>query len=171
MRLHDALGDGEPKSGSLPAVGVRRIGLDEFLENKRQGLRRNAGAIVGDAQHDLLRDDRRIDHHARFRRRMRDRIADHITDRLLDQRGVGAHQRQIGRQSDLDSLPRAAPPGGIDDAIDDFAQIDPVAPQFQCARIDACDGEQIAHHLVEPLGLLLDLQQHVLLGCGASLSP
>ena len=65
----------------------------------------NAGPVVGDAQRDAVRRRRRASTTTRVSgRRMHDRIADDIADRLLDQRGVGAHQRQIGGQVDLDAL-------------------------------------------------------------------
>ena len=44
-----------------------------------------------------------------------------------------------------------------DDALDDFAQIDPVPPQFERSGVDPGDGEKIADHLVESLGFGLDV--------------
>jgi hypothetical protein len=71
---------------------------------------------------------------------MRDHVADHVADRLLDQFGGGPHQRQIGRLRHFDLMRRAAPPRCACHPVDDLAQIDPVAPQFQC------DSRQIESH-------------------------
>ena len=62
---------------------------------------------------------------------MDNRISDHVADRLLDQSGVCAQQGQVGGQSDVDLLTRAAPPDRTGNAIDNFAQVDPIAPQLQ----------------------------------------
>ena len=110
MRLHDALGDGKAETGALAAVRARclhRVAFDELVEDVRQSVRRNAGTVVGHAQRDGIRRVAGIDHDARLGRRVDDRIGDDVADRLLDQGGVGAHQRQIGRQLDLDALLRA----------------------------------------------------------------
>jgi hypothetical protein len=40
MRLHNPFGDGEPKTGPVSAVSLRRIGFDEFVEDLR-GQRRD----------------------------------------------------------------------------------------------------------------------------------
>ena len=42
-----------------------------------------------------------------------------------------------------------------------LAQVDPVTPHFQRTRIDACHGQQIAHHVVEALRLVFDAAQQL----------
>ena len=61
VRLHKAPSDCEPEAGPLPAIGLRRIGLDEFVEYLRQRLRWNAWPVVGYPQRDLPRANQRID--------------------------------------------------------------------------------------------------------------
>ena len=60
---------------------------------------------------------------------------------------------------------RAAPPRRTDDAVDDLAQIDPVAMQFQGTGVNSRDGQQVTHHFIKTLGLGLDLAKQILLCC------
>ena len=135
--------------------------FDEFFENMRQVIRWDAGPVVGDVQRDAARHDTGAQQNACFRRCVHDRIGNHIADGLFGQSGICPHQRKIGRQIDLDVLPRAMPPRRADHAFGHFPQVDPVAAQFQCAGINAGDRQKIAHHFVEVFGFLLDLTEQI----------
>ena len=133
MGLHYALCDGQPQTTALPAISLCRISLDEFIEYLWQRLRWDAWPIVGNGQRYFMGADQRIDDDPRRSRSMNGCIANHIAYDLLNQGCVGFHHWQIGRQSYLDMLFCPAPPSRAGDTIDDFAQIDPVLPQFQGA--------------------------------------
>ena len=74
-----------------------------------------------------------------------------IDECLLNQDRIGARP-SAGRREVTRRLLGAAPPGSVDDALDDFTQIDPVAPQLERAGVDPGNRQEIAHHLVETLG-------------------
>ena len=96
-------------------------------------------------------------------RRMNNRICNDIADRLFSQGGIRLHQRKVGGQADFDGLLCAMPPRGADHAFGHLPQVEPVAPQFQRAGIDAGNRQKIADHFIEILGLLLDLAEQVFL--------
>ncbi len=100
----------------------------------------------------------------RFRSRMGHGIADHIAECLLDELGVRPYQRQLIGQTHFDDLHGTPAAGGAGGPLRQLAQVGPVAPHFQRAGIDARHGEKIAHHIVEALGLVLDLIQQLLAG-------
>src|SRR5580704_6288404 len=159
MRLHDALGDRKPKAGALSAIGAALetdITADEFLEDMRQNVWRNARAVVGDPdQHALLFNDR-IHNHPRIAWGVRHRVADDISENLFDQRGIRTNQWQIGGKIDIKSLGRTPAPRRTDHAFHDLTQVDPIPPQFKRTRVDPRNGKQIAHHAVEILDFTLD---------------
>src|SRR6185312_8336589 len=64
---------------------------------------------------------------------------------------------------DFDPLLRAVASRGADHALAYFPQVDPVATQFECPRVDPRDREQIADHLIKVLRLFLDLPKEVFL--------
>jgi hypothetical protein len=90
-------------------------------------------------------------------------IGNNISNGLFGQRGISSHQRKIGRQVDLDTLPRSVPTCGTDHALGHLSQIDPIATQFQCACVDPGDRQKIAHHFIEVFGFLLDLGEQIFL--------
>ena len=73
--------------------------MDELLEHVRQHLRRDARAVIGDAERRRLARDLGIDDDVRLRRRVRNGIGDDVAERLLDELGIGPDQRQLGGQS------------------------------------------------------------------------
>ena len=58
-----------------------------------------------------------------------------------------------------------------DDALDDFAQINPVPPQLKRAGIDPGNRQEIAYHLVETLGFGLDVPEKTELELVVELVP
>ena len=164
VRVHDALGDCEPKAGAFAAVGEPRIAAaHEFLEDVRQHVLGDAGPVIGYAHDHGLPRGLAVDEDARSPLAYGDGVADNIAERLLDQPCIGFDQRQLRRQPHLDLLRSTAPARRVCDPLGKLAQIDPVAVQLQRAGIDARHGEQIAHHVVEVFRLGLDLAQQVLL--------
>lgn len=94
MSFHDAFGDGKTKPGALPAVGLGILRLDELVEDAREGVRRDAGAIVDDVDRDLIGCDTRGHHNMRLRRRVRDRIGSDAELRgAISRKNKGAPRR------------------------------------------------------------------------------
>ena len=95
MSLHDALGDGKTKPGTLTSLGLGiSLRFDELIEDAREGVGRDAGAIVDDVDRDLIGCDTRGHHNMRLRRRVRDRIGSDAELRgAISRKNKGAPRR------------------------------------------------------------------------------
>src|SRR5262249_15730201 len=124
MRLHDALGDGEPETGALTAIrtGSARVGTsDKLLEYVRHVICRDTGAIVAHAQLNSRWCDIGVQLNLSLWWGVQDCITNDIANRLLSQRRVGAHERKIGWQTNLDVLLGAMAPCGAHHPVHDLA--------------------------------------------------
>ena len=173
MRLHDALGDGETEARCLRRR--RRLTSSRFARTNFSKMRgRTSAGMPGPSSVTRNAIAFGVDRRRRSQRAFPAAyatIALPITLPIACSTSV-ASARTSGRsagKSTSSGLCCAAPARGADHAFDDLAQIDPVAPQFQRAGIDPRDGQQIAHHVVEPFGLVLDLAEQVLLRRGVEL--
>src|SRR5205823_3406748 len=122
---------------------------------------RNARTIVGNPNRYRLRVQYRVDPHPRFLRGMPQGVVEDIAQRLFDQGWVGTNHRQTGGKGHFYLLRGAASARSSDDPLDHLAEIHPVAAQFEAPRIDPGNRKQIADHLIETFGLMLDLIEKI----------
>mgnify|MGYP003694416743 CR=1 FL=1 len=105
----------------------------------------------------------------RFERRVHNCVGNNISNGLFGQGGISSHQRKIGRQVDLDTLPRSVPTLRHSTTRSATSlQIDPIATQFQCACVDSGDRQKIAHHFIEVFSFLLDLAEQIFFAVSSS---
>ena len=91
-----AADDIEAETGSLP----HGLGGEEGIEDARENLRRNAGAVVDDAHDDALTVAACIDLNAAAILNRIERVVDEVSPNLIELACESAHQRQAGFQLD-----------------------------------------------------------------------
>src|SRR6185437_1892179 len=145
MQLDQPLG--ERQSDSEPAVGtlVRPVELCEWLEDVLQHFRRNAHAVVANA-HDRLtifRAQPDLDLSSRWR--VFDRVVKDVRDDLSESDAISAdvYGDVRRREGDLVSCRLRGLPMGIDDALQEFRELDRLRLQADTAARDARHVEKI----------------------------
>ena len=104
------------------------------------------------------------DPHRRPGRRELDRVLDQVGEHPLELRRVGAHERQVGRQRELDRVVAAGVGGRRGD---DVVQVAPVGLRRHRAGLDPRQVEQVVDQLGQSRALGLDhLDQLGALGLG-----
>src|SRR3954470_8089292 len=125
----------------------------ERLEDLRLLGRGDTVAVVDDA-----------DRHAAIRTESADldwlvgrgelrRVVDQVGEDALELRGVGAYQRKLGGDVDLDREVAALPAYKLGGPGDRVVQVTPVRMRVDGARFDPREVEQVADHPLQAIGL------------------
>ena len=127
----------------------------------RQNLGRDARPVVGDDEHDGGRLRPRLEPDARRGAAIAHRVADEVCQHLVEEDRVRRREGQPRLDRDLEGLRRAAALRRRHGAVEQLADVDPVAVDLERAGLDPGHGEEVAHHAVEILGFVLDLAEEV----------
>ena len=85
-----------------------------------------------------------------------DRVVEQVDENLLDEQGIERHQRQVGRQVDVDTALAQVLLDARQRAPDDLLQGVPVLADADAAGLEARHLEEVVHEPVQAIGLLLD---------------
>ncbi len=158
MELDQVLGDRQAEAEATARPLQRLLALDEALEDVRRELRRDADALVVDAQDGAVAVAAELDRDpllgARELGRVGDQVADHLGQphRIAVDPDRGARALHLGRPAAL-AQHRL---GELERARDHVAQVDAPAAQPDLSRRDARDVEQVVDHAREVRDLALD---------------
>src|SRR5436190_5054542 len=152
--LDKAAADRQPESGP-GAAAVLRLDAVEFIEDAFEVARRNAGALIADLDYDgfILAPRSYLD--AAFSRRVFGGVVEQIEQHLLEQYGVEPEHRQIVGDVQLHVMAPEHAAGPPQRRAEDFADVEEVELEVDCAGFEAGHVEQIADEAVETLGLIL----------------
>ena len=162
MGFHNPLGDRQAEARSLTTIGLLVLPSYELFEHMWKHSWRNAWPVVGYGQSQAESELATASISIRVSGwRMRDGIADDVVQRLFDKCRVRANQRETFRNPRCEVLDRSMSLRTTDNASDNVAQINPVQSKFQRSGINPGDCEEIAHHVIEALRLILDLFEKI----------
>ncbi|ARX88241.1 hypothetical protein SMD44_07728 [Streptomyces alboflavus] len=150
-------GDGESEAAALGA-GARGVRLVEAVEDVRQHLVGDAGAVVGDVDHQGLRCGGRPDGDGSGA--VAQGVADQVGEDDVDAPRVDPDARILLRKLG-DHLVRLAPAAQLKRLVDDGAEAHVVQAQLGGARVEAGDLHQVLDHGGQLAGLVADEQDRV----------
>ena len=155
VALEDAGGDGEAEAGAMGVCGVVLRDAEEGREEVGQGFRRDAWAGVVDAE-GSLRGAGEGEGYGGDRRGVLESVADDIFDGAAEQ-GFVTRDDAGGRngEGDRDTAGPAFVVGGVEEVFEERDEIDRIPGERLLLQIEACELEDLADHLIQPIEVLL----------------
>ncbi len=145
--------DGEPEACPFMTARGRDIGLLEFLENRLPPLLRDAGAGIGDVDDDHPVVSADADADAALVGEL-DRVADKVQQDLPDAVAITDEmRRQVGREMgcEFDALDLGARGHQLRDRLDQHAEIEGLAGEFELAGLHLREVEDVVHEAEQRL--------------------
>src|SRR5262245_18698519 len=158
VRLDDGAADGKAQADP---VNAGRPATVELVEDPLLVAWRKARPAVSELDPDRGRHDRGRDVDGTLGRRVPDGVVEEVQEELLDQLGVDRHERQVGREPDLDGpIPERSfesLEGGGQDTVERLRLL----ADGDGAGLQPRHLEQIVHEAIQMLGFLLDRARQV----------
>ena len=154
VRFDNGTADCEPEADA----GCRRFAraAGELVEDRFALGGGHARTVITDADQQLIVGHVGGDPDAAAGRCVFAGVLEQIVEHSLDKDRVELHQRQIGRQRDLDTLVGECGLDRLERAADDFLDRLPFTAKLHVAAFDACHVEQIVDQCIHPAGFAGD---------------
>ena len=149
MRLHEALADGEAKSGAAGGAGA-------LQEEVRESVGRDPPALVRDREHDKAALVRRCDPDRGRGRRVAGRVREEVVQNLHDALAVGHRPRQVRREVEEDGVPAASAHEGGAGPVHQRSDVGRLGRDRERARLDAPRVQEVRDEAAHVVGLPVD---------------